>query len=182
MKFNPAILMQGKRFDKSHLVIKVSGFSLSNTDGSSPPLCPFFMIFSLKSFANHLEEKTKREAADMLSAAEIEAFQPKKVVKDEYLQERFWEYCYMSFPGKRTNDYYMNDIYYYSALLYSIFTGRCFVKDFDSSKETEVRKAVEKEETAEWLIAVFYRNLGEQILPERMVTIKEIVIKLLETV
>lgn len=137
---------------------------------------------SLKSFANHLEEKTKREAADMLSAAEIEAFQPKKIVKDKYLQERFLEYCYMPFPGKRTNDYYMNDIYYYSALLYSIFTGRCFVKDFDSSKETEVRKAVEKEETAEWLIPVFYRNLGEQILPERMVTIKEIVIKLLETV
>jgi hypothetical protein len=74
----------------------------------------------------------------------------------------------------------MNDIYYYSALLYSIFTGRCFVKDFDSDKEREVKKYVDLEEPAKWLTELFYRNLGEQIVPEDMITIKEIVIKLLD--
>ncbi len=137
---------------------------------------------SLKNFANHLEEKTKREAEEMLSFAEIEILRPNQIVKDDYLLERFSEYCYMSFPGKKNNDYYMNDIYYYSALLYSIFTGRCFVKDFDTSKEMKVRKSVEKPDVSDWLVTVFYNNLGEQIVPERMITIKEMVIQLLETV
>lgn len=137
---------------------------------------------ALKSFANHLQEKTKKEIEKILTSAEVEALRPNQITKDEYLLERFSEYCYMALPGKKTNDYYMNDIYYYSALLYSIFTGRCFVKDFDSFKEQEVRKAVEDQDSAEWLISVFYKNLGNDLLPEQMVTIKEIVIKLLEIV
>jgi len=137
---------------------------------------------TLKNFANHLDEKTKKETETMLACADVEVLKPNQMVKDEYHMERFSEYCYMSFPSKKSNDYYMNDIYYYSALLYSVFTGRCFVKDFDESKEEEVKKALADEKAADWLIHMFYRNLGEQIFPEKMITTKEIVIKLLEMV
>lgn len=94
--------------------------------------------------------------------------------------ERFTEYCYAPMAKKRSNDFFMNEIYFYSALLYSIFTGKCFTKDFTSQKEGEVKKAVEQKEAAEWLTEVFYRNLGEELIPSRMVTIKDIVLKLLE--
>ena len=134
----------------------------------------------LKSFANHFEEKSRKEVEKVLSDADIEVLRPNQMEKDEYHLERFSEYCYTAFPLKKSNDYYMNDIYYYSALLYSIFTGRCFVKDFDSDKEREVKKYVDLEEPAKWLTELFYRNLGEQIVPEDMITIKEIVIKLLD--
>ena len=136
----------------------------------------------LKAFANHLEEKTKKEIEKMLAQADMEVLRPGCIAKDEYLIERFLEYCYLSFPNKKSNDYYMNDIYFYSALLYSIFTGKCFVKDFDLSKEQEVRKAVEDQTACEWLITLFYKNLGENILPEEMITTKEIVINLLQMV
>ena len=137
---------------------------------------------ALKSFANHLEEKTKKEAEKVLSQADMEVLRPGSIIKDEYLMERFSEYCYLSVPNRKSNDYYMNDIYFYSALLYSIFTGKCFVKDFDLSKEQEIRKAVEHQPACEWLIALFYKNLGEDILPEKMITTKEIVINLLQMV
>ena len=136
---------------------------------------------SLKNFAAHLEEKTKKEAEKILTSTEMEPLRPNRLEKDEYLTERFSEYCYMSYPEKKTNDYYMNDIYFYSSLLYSIFTGKCFVKDFDLSREEEVNKAVEQREWIPWLSQMFYQNLGESIQPENMITIKEIVIKLLET-
>lgn len=134
----------------------------------------------LKAFANHLEEKTKKEIEKALSDGIIEPFRPGILRKDEYHLERFTEYCYMSAPKKKSNDYFMNDIYFYTALLYSIFTGKCFVKDFTLRKEMEVQKTVEKEEAATWLTDVFYRNLGEAIVPTNMVTIREIVLKLLE--
>lgn len=88
----------------------------------------------------------------------------------------------MSKPRKKSNDYYMNDIYYYSALLYSILTGKCFVKDFNNRKAEEVKKSVDNEETAAWLNEVFVHNLGEEIEPTSMITIKEIVLKLLSLV
>lgn len=135
-----------------------------------------------KSFANHLEEKSKKEAEKMLSSAVVDALRPNKISRDEYLMERFEEYCYMAFPGLKTNDYYMNDIYFYTALLYSIFTGKCFVKDFDSEKEAEVQKSIEHDGFAKWFTHLCYKNLGENIVPDQMITIKEIVIKLLEIV
>lgn len=135
---------------------------------------------TLKSFANHLEEKSKKDIEKALLDGVMEPFKPGTLKKDAYHLERFVEYCYLSTPKKKSNDYFMNDIYFYSALLYSIFTGKCFVKDFTKRKESAVRKAVEKEAAAVWLIDIFYRNLGEDIVPTNMVTIKEMVLKLLE--
>ena len=137
---------------------------------------------SLKTFANHLEEKTKKELEKVLSDAVMEPLKPDTLAKDSYHLERFGEYCYMSKPRKKSNDYYMNDIYYYSALLYSIFTGKCFVKDFNDRKAEEVKKSVEDQEVASWLNEVFVHNLGEEIEPTSMITIKEIVLKLLASV
>lgn len=137
---------------------------------------------TMKNFANHLEEKTKKEIEIILAGGEVEVLRPKQMIRDEYLLERFSEYCYLAVPAKKSNDYYMNDIYFYSALLYSIFTGKCFVKDFDSSKEINVRKAVENQEASQWLVELFYKNLGEQIVPEEMMKLKDIVLGLLEIV
>lgn len=135
-----------------------------------------------KNFANHLEEKEKKEIEQVLQDGYIEVLLPGKWKKDIYHMERFAEYCYAVQAKKRSNDYYMNDIYFYSALLYSIFTGKCFTKDFDERKESIVRKSVEQEKAAQWLIQVFYRNLGECLVPEQMVTVKEMVLELLNFV
>ena len=43
--------------------------------------------------------------------------------------EKFADYCYMRKPSRFSQDFLMNDIYYYSALLYTIWTGKCFRKD-----------------------------------------------------
>lgn len=135
---------------------------------------------SLKSFANHLEEKEKKEVEKVLQNATIEYLLPDTLVKDSYHMERFEAYCYTEKARKKTNDYYMNDIYFYSALLYSVFTGKCFVKDFDENLENEVRKAMTDDPICDWMIAMFQKNLGETILPAEMITIKEIVVKLIE--
>lgn len=136
---------------------------------------------SLKAFANRISEKTPKEQEKMLSDAFMEPLKPGTVSKDAYHLERFGEYCYMSMPKMKSNDYYMNDIYFYSAMLYSVFTGKCFVKDFDETKAEEVKKSVEEETVSSWLCDVFYRNLGENVAPDSMITIKEIVIKLLKS-
>ncbi|MDO4556531.1 MAG: hypothetical protein Q4B70_15530 [Lachnospiraceae bacterium] len=135
---------------------------------------------TLKTFANHLDQKEKKEIEKMLGQVRLEYLLPDSIKKDLYHLERFSEYCYMRQPKRRSNDYYMNDIYFYSALLYSIFTGRCFVKDFDEDGEKEVRKALKDAAYADWLIDVFYRNLGSDILPAKMIIMKDIVITLLE--
>ena len=62
-----------------------------------------------------------------------------------------------------------------------IFTGKCFVKDYDEGCAAEVKKSVERESFAIWLDQMFYSNLGPSICPERMIKIKDIVLKLLET-
>lgn len=136
---------------------------------------------AMKKFADHLEEKSRKEVEQALTEAQMLPLCPNHLVKNEYLMERFSEYCYLALPGRRSNDYYMNDIYYYSCLLYSIFTGKCFVKDFDEERAREVEKSVEDPLWAQWLIQLFYQNLGEELCPEQMVPLKDIVIKLLET-
>ena len=99
---------------------------------------------------------------------------------DSYHMERFEDYCYLPRPKRKSNEFYMNDIYFYSALLYSIFTGRCFVKDFDEAKEQELKKAMGQDPLFPWMLTLCQNNLGEQILPSMMLTIKEIVIGLLK--
>ena len=135
---------------------------------------------SLKTFANHLDEKEEKEIEKMLQKAVMEYLLPGTLKMDSYHMERFEDYCYLPRPKRKSNEFYMNDIYFYSALLYSIFTGRCFVKDFDEAKEQELKKAMGQDPLFPWMLTLCQNNLGEQILPSMMLTIKEIVIGLLK--
>lgn len=62
----------------------------------------------------------------------------KKMTADSLELEKFQDYCYMRKPNKFSKDVQMNDIYYYSALIYSIWTGRCYKKDFDEKMAEEL--------------------------------------------
>jgi hypothetical protein len=53
----------------------------------------------------------------------------RKETSDIVEMEKFADYCYMRKPSRFSQDFLMNDIYYYSALLYTIWTGKCFRKD-----------------------------------------------------
>ena len=56
-------------------------------------------------------------------------FVDRKATSDIVEMEKFADYCYMRKPSRFSQDFLMNDIYYYSALLYTIWTGKCFRKD-----------------------------------------------------
>lgn len=135
---------------------------------------------SLKSFAAHLEEKEKKEIEKVLTRATMEYLLPGTLKGDHYHMERFEDYCYLERPKRKSNDYYMNDIYFYTAILYSIFTGRCFVKDFGEIGKKEVEKAMGEDSLCSYLISVFEKNLGETLIPSQMVTIKELVLTLID--
>jgi hypothetical protein len=135
---------------------------------------------TLKTFANHLPQKEKKEMETVLSRAGMDYLLPGTLKKDPYHMERFADYCYLAKPKRRSNDYYMNDIYFYTALLYSIFTGKCFVKDFDEESKKDAKKAMEGDAFSSCLIGAFEKNLGETIVPSEMVTIKELVLALLD--
>lgn len=62
-------------------------------------------------------------------------FQP-----DTFDLEKFEDYCYMRRPSRFSKDFIMNDVYFYSALLYSIWTGKCFQKDFGEAEVEELRE------------------------------------------
>ena len=62
-------------------------------------------------------------------------FQP-----DTFDLEKFEDYCYMRRPSRFSKDFIMNDVYFYSALLYSIWTGKCFQKDFGETEVEELRE------------------------------------------
>lgn len=59
-------------------------------------------------------------------------------VPDAFDLEKFEEYCYMRRPSRFSKDFVMNDIYFYSALLYSIWTGKCFQKELVTEELAEL--------------------------------------------
>ena len=82
---------------------------------------------------------------------------------DPLEMEKFEDYCFLRKPNKFSKDFRMNDIYCYSALLYTIWTGKCYRKDFD---ETKARN-LEAELTGlgldgTELISMLRGNLGEE--------------------
>ncbi len=78
--------------------------------------------------------------------------------------EKFQDYCFLRKPNKFSKDVLLNDIYFYSALLYSIWTGKCYQKDFDDSMEEHVRKELEQHGICpDELIFIFRTNLCENI-------------------
>ena len=63
----------------------------------------------------------------------------KGFVSDTFDQEKFENYCYMRRPSRFSKDFIMNDVYFYSALLYSVWTGKCFQKDCGEEEVEELR-------------------------------------------
>ena len=41
-------------------------------------------------------------------------------------------------PSRLSKDFQMNDIYFYCALLYSLWTGKCWKKDYDEENADEL--------------------------------------------
>ena len=84
------------------------------------------------------------------------------VVSDPLEREKFEDYCYLRKPNKFSKDFHMNDIYYYSALLYSVWTGRCYQKDFDDSMARQLQAEFLRQNLdASVLIGMLRQNLGE---------------------
>lgn len=121
---------------------------------------------------------TKEEVKERSISYEIECFTSKKEkVADTFLLEKFCDYCYIAKPKANSKDVLRNDIYFYTALLYSIFSGRCFVKDFDDKKEQYLTKKYDKE-VLDIIIPIFRLNLGETDEEHKMIRIEKIIDRL----
>lgn len=84
-------------------------------------------------------------------------FQP-----DTFDLEKFEDYCYMRRPSRFSKDFIMNDVYFYSALLYSIWTGKCFQKDFGKTEVEELREEFAANGLkADGLLRILGENLTE---------------------
>ena len=87
----------------------------------------------------------------------------KNVPSDALEMEKFEDYCYMRKPNKFSKDFRMNDIYYFGSLLYSIWTGRCYQKDFDDDMAGNMSLEMERAGLdGEPLIGMLRQNLGEE--------------------
>ncbi len=76
--------------------------------------------------------------------------------------EKFEDYCYMRRPSRFSKDFIMNDVYFYSALLYSIWTGKCFQKDFGEAEVEELREEFAANGLkADGLLRILGENLTE---------------------
>ena len=76
--------------------------------------------------------------------------------------EKFEDYCYLRKPNKFTKDFRMNDIYYFGAMLYTIWTGRCYQKDFDEVMARNMEAEFDKAGVdGSALINMLHVDLGE---------------------
>ena len=93
-----------------------------------------------------------------IAALSVErGFQP-----DMFDLEKFEDYCYMRRPSRFSKDFIMNDVYFYSALLYSIWTGKCFQKDFGEAEVEELREEFAANGLkADGLLRILGENLTE---------------------
>lgn len=63
---------------------------------------------------------------------------------DSFDLEKFEDYCYFRKPSRFSKDFVINDTYFYSALLYSIWTGKCHRKEAGQEEVREMRREFEK--------------------------------------
>lgn len=63
---------------------------------------------------------------------------------DTFDLEKFEDYCYVRRPSRFSKDFIMNDVYFYCALLYSIWTGKCFQKAFGEAEVKEMEEEFNK--------------------------------------
>lgn len=76
------------------------------------------------------------------NAQEIPTLTIEKGYESEILDlEKFDDYCYTRKPRRLTKEFGFNDIYYYCALLYSIWTGKCYRK----GQEEQIVKQLKEE-------------------------------------
>lgn len=106
---------------------------------------------------------TEKEWDETISWQEVPSlsiergFQP-----DQFDIEKYEDYCYFRRPSRFSKDFIMNDIYFYSALLYSIWTGKCFQKDLWEEEMEEWRQEFAANGMeAEKLLVMLKHNLQE---------------------
>lgn len=81
---------------------------------------------------------------------------------DPFEVEKFEDYCYFRKPSRFSKDFIMNDTYFYSALLYSIWTGKCHRKDYGKEEIEELRQEFAKIEVeAEDFLIAMEHNLAQ---------------------
>ena len=82
---------------------------------------------------------------------------------DPLEMEKFEDYCYLRKPNKFSKDYRMNDIYLFGALLYTLWTGRCYRKDFDDLMAQNMDNELKKLDLdGKELISMLRMILGEE--------------------
>lgn len=87
----------------------------------------------------------------------------RNVPTDPFELEKFEDYCYLRKPNKFSKDFKMNDIYLYCALLYSIWTGKCYQKDFTDSMAAQMSEELHLAGlSGDPLVDMLKKNLGEE--------------------
>lgn len=85
----------------------------------------------------------------------------KNYVPDALDMEKFSDYCYVRRPSRFTKDFLRNDVYFYAAVLYSVWTGKCYQKENEEQNVDELRKEFEKNTLyAQELSQIFDAVLG----------------------
>lgn len=97
------------------------------------------------------------------------AFRPEKnSVPDALDMEKFEDYCYVRRPSRFTKDFLRNDMYFYAATLYSVWTGKCYQKENGKRNVEEIRQEFEKHSLeGEEFLTVLTKMIGhEEVLLE----------------
>ena len=86
-------------------------------------------------------KRNEMEYQEVPSLAIQRGYQP-----DSFDLEKFEDYCYFRKPSRFSKDFVLNDRYFYSALLYSIWTGKCHKKDAGEEEAAELKREFAKME------------------------------------
>ena len=92
----------------------------------------------------------------------------KNYVPDALDMEKFEDYCYVRRPSRFTKDFLRNDMYFYAATLYSVWTGKCYQKENGKRNVEEIRQEFEKHSLeGEEFLTVLTKMIGhEEVLLE----------------
>ena len=125
---------------------------------------------------NMKENWKDREYQEVPSLSIPKGYQP-----DSFDLEKFEDYCYFRKPSRFSKDFIMNDTYFYSALLYSIWTGKCHRKECGFQESMDMRKEFEKNNIkAEGFLEAIEHNLNEPSDHSEMLSIAHIIEMLCE--
>ena len=92
----------------------------------------------------------------------------KNSVPDALDMEKFEDYCHVRRPSRFTKDFLRNDMYFYAATLYSVWTGKCYQKENGKRNVEEIRQEFEKHSLeGEEFLTVLTKMIGhEEVLLE----------------